>query len=359
LKEAAMLNIRPATLNDLSAITAIYNHAILHTVATFDTEVKTDAEQEAWFAHHGPKYPVVVAELDTTVVGWASLSQWSDRCAYEDTAEISLYVDEKFQGRGIGKALLQRIIREGETAGLHTVIARIAAGNDVSIYLHQSVGFEHIGIMREVGRKFGQLLDVTMMQKVYPSRDHITPPETSTETQPPASDQTENRAARYHKIVVPLDGSGWAERAVSHAAQIAKDNEAELILLHVYHSPLAEYSDALALADQADLIDRERDEMKRYLIGLRNDLRSQGVKVRGHILNGRSPAHHICNYVRNEGADLVVMSTHGRTGLARFLYGGVANKVMHDLDVPVMLVRPDKPEEQAQDAADLAKGEDV
>jgi nucleotide-binding universal stress UspA family protein len=167
--------------------------------------------------------------------------------------------------------------------------------------------------------------------------------------------------ATYRKIVVPLDGSGWSERAVTHAAKIALDNDAELILLHVYHSPLAEYADTLALSNQGDMVNSERDEVKRYLIGVRNDLRGQGVKVRGHIINGRNPAHNIINYVRGEGADLVVMSTHGRTGLARFLFGSVANKVMQSLDVPVLLVRPDKPEEVAEDPSDLAEegGEDI
>ncbi len=165
-----MSTIRPAKLADLPAITIIYNEAVLTTDATFDTEPKTGAEQEAWFARHGLRNPVLVAESDGTVVGWASLSEWSTRCAYADTAEISLYVKQEFRGRGIGKKLLQTIIQKGEEVGLHTVIARITAGNRVSIHLHQSVGFEHIGVMREVGRKFGKLLDICLMQKIYAAK---------------------------------------------------------------------------------------------------------------------------------------------------------------------------------------------
>jgi phosphinothricin acetyltransferase len=162
-----MLSIRQATLDDLDAITEIYNEAILKTVATFDTEPKTMEEQQRWFAGHGPKYPIMVAEEDGLIVGWASLSMWSDRCAYADTAEISLYVRETHQGRGIGKKLLEAILHEGEKAGLHTVVARITEGNAVSIHLFKSAGFEHIGVMREVGRKFGRLLDVHLLQKIY------------------------------------------------------------------------------------------------------------------------------------------------------------------------------------------------
>ncbi len=165
-----MLTIRPAKLHDLNAITEIYNEAILTTDATFDTEPKTDAEQRAWFAKHGPRNPILVAESDGSVVGWASLSEWSDRCAYADTVEISLYVKQEFRSRGIGGRLLQAIIQAGEKACLHTVIARITEGNKQSIHLHENAGFEYIGVMREVGRKFDKLLNVCLMQKIYPSK---------------------------------------------------------------------------------------------------------------------------------------------------------------------------------------------
>jgi phosphinothricin acetyltransferase len=165
-----MLIIRPAKLEDLDRIAQIYNEAVQTTVATFDTEPRTIEAQRVWFENHGPKHPLLVAESDGVIWGWASLSKWSDRRAYADTAEISLYVKEEVRGRGIGRKLLEAIDGEGEKVGLHTVIARIAEGNPVSIYLHESLGFEHIGIMREVGRKFGKLLDVYLMQKIYPSR---------------------------------------------------------------------------------------------------------------------------------------------------------------------------------------------
>jgi len=162
-----MLIIRQATLDDLGQVTEIYNDAIKKTTTTFDTEPKTSEEQEKWFAAHDARHPVLIAEQDGIVVGWASLSQWSDRCAYCDTAEISLYVTEKHRRKGIGKKLMKAIIREGKTAGLHTVIARIADGNEISIDLCKSAGFQHIGTMREVGKKFGKLLDVNLMQLIY------------------------------------------------------------------------------------------------------------------------------------------------------------------------------------------------
>jgi phosphinothricin acetyltransferase len=124
-------------------------------------------EQEKWFANHDASHPVLIAEQDDLIVAWASLSQWSDRCAYSVTAEISLYVKEEHRGKGIGKQLMKAIIQEGKTAGLHTVIARIADGNDVSIELCKSFGFQHTGTMKEVGKKFDKLLDVHLMQLIY------------------------------------------------------------------------------------------------------------------------------------------------------------------------------------------------
>ncbi len=162
-----MLTIRAAAPDDLDAITDIYNQAILTTTATFDTNPKTLDEQRVWFAHHDERYPIFVAELDSAVVGWASLSRWSDHCAYADTGEISIYIHEAWRDRGIGKQLIMAIINEGQRVGLHTVIARIAAGNEISVRLHQAAGFAPIGVMREVGRKFGKLLDIHLMQKIY------------------------------------------------------------------------------------------------------------------------------------------------------------------------------------------------
>ena len=162
-----MLTIRDAESNDLDEITNIYNWAILNTTATFDNIPKSIDEQKSWFNDHGNKNPIIIAELDEKIVGWASLSKWSDRCAYSDTAEISLYVKNGFIGRGIGKKIMEHIIKKGESVGLHVLIARITEGNKNSIHLHESFGFEHIGIMREVGKKFGRLLDVYLMQKIY------------------------------------------------------------------------------------------------------------------------------------------------------------------------------------------------
>jgi nucleotide-binding universal stress UspA family protein len=147
---------------------------------------------------------------------------------------------------------------------------------------------------------------------------------------------------RYKKIVVPLDGSGWSQRAVPHAVDIARANGAEIILLHVFRPPTAEYTDQIALAGQEGQIQQLRDAMKQYLIGVRTQLRNEDVTVRTQMIEGLAVSSLICDYINDEGADLVVMSTHGRGGMARFLFGSVAREVMEGVKVPVLLVHPDR-----------------
>lgn len=162
-----MLTIRQASLDDLEDITDIYNEAILKSVATFDTETKTLEEQKIWFEEHGPDNPIVVSEENGNIVGWAALSKYSTRCAYSNTAEIALYVKEDHQGNGIGRKLMDFIIQEGEKTNIHAILARITDGNEVSIHLHKTAGFELVGVLKEVGQKFGKRLDVHLMQKIY------------------------------------------------------------------------------------------------------------------------------------------------------------------------------------------------
>jgi nucleotide-binding universal stress UspA family protein len=147
---------------------------------------------------------------------------------------------------------------------------------------------------------------------------------------------------RYKKIVVPIDGSGWSERAIPHAIDIARISNGEVILLHIFKPPLHEYEDTLALAGEDEQIARIRDNVKQHLMALRGQLRGEGVECRVQVIEAVGVASQICDYVNEEKANLVVMSTHGRTGLARFVFGSVTHKVMQNVDVPVMLIRPDK-----------------
>ena len=100
------------------------------------------------------------------MVGWACLTHWSPRAAYDDTAETSFYVKAEHRGKGIGRHLKQAIIDEARRLGFHTLIAGAAEGSDASLHLNKSFGFQVVGTFKEVGRKFGKLLDVTYLQKI-------------------------------------------------------------------------------------------------------------------------------------------------------------------------------------------------
>ena len=160
------IHIRRALPADVEAITAIYNEAILTTTATFDTEPKTTAERLEWFKAHDERHPILVAVVEGTIAGWASLSRWSDRPAYDDTAETSFYVQSEYRGRGIGRMLKDAIIEEARRLHFHTLIARVAEGSQESLHLNENAGFVHVGTMKQVGRKFGKLLDVHILQKM-------------------------------------------------------------------------------------------------------------------------------------------------------------------------------------------------
>jgi L-amino acid N-acyltransferase len=160
------LVIRKAILDDAAAIAGIYNDAILNSTATFDTEPKSVEDRRDWLGSHDDRHPVLVAVASGRVAGFASLSRWSERSAYDDTAETSFYVHPEFRGRGIGRQLKAAIIDEARRLKFHTLIARIAEGSDASLHLNRSAGFAHVGTLRQVGRKFGRWLDVHLLQLI-------------------------------------------------------------------------------------------------------------------------------------------------------------------------------------------------
>ena len=159
------MQIRTARLTDAEAIRGIYNRATL-TVATFDLEPRSLEEQQRWLALRSGAHVVLVADSGGTLAGFASLSPYRDRPAYRTTVENSVYVDESHQGKGVGKQLMTELIDTARDHGFHSMIARIVSSNAPSIALHRGVGFEIVGVEKEVGRKLGRWLDVVVMQRM-------------------------------------------------------------------------------------------------------------------------------------------------------------------------------------------------
>lgn len=156
--------IRDAAENDLPALLGIYNRVVKTSHATFDLAPRTMVQGKKWMAEHRGKYPVIVAEAEGRVIGYASISKFRDRPAYSKTAESSVYVCREFRGRGTGFLLMEEIVERAKKLGYHSVVAGIALPNEVSVMLHEGLGFELVGIFREVGLKFGHWRDVAFYQ---------------------------------------------------------------------------------------------------------------------------------------------------------------------------------------------------
>ena len=160
--------IRLATVADLPAINAIYNHYVRTSTCTYQLEPTTDAERRAAFDGRGASHPLTVAELDGFVVGWGSLSPFRSRGGYASTVENAVYVRHDLQRRGIGSALLADLMERATAIGHHTIVAVIDAEQVGSIELHRRAGFAHVGTLREAGRKFDRWLDAVFLQWIVP-----------------------------------------------------------------------------------------------------------------------------------------------------------------------------------------------
>ncbi len=164
----ATLSLRPATVADAEQIRSIYNHEVVHTAATFDLVPRSLAEQQDWLQARSGAFAALVvvdpSDVDGEVIAFGSLSPYKDRPAYRTSVEDSVYVRRDRNGQGVGSLLLRELLSVAATSGFHAVFARINSSGEASIALHRKSGFELVGIEREVGRKFGRWLDVTVMQ---------------------------------------------------------------------------------------------------------------------------------------------------------------------------------------------------
>ena len=158
------LTVRLVTAADLPAIRDIYNHYVRTSTATFQLEPDTEAERLAWFRAHGERHPATVAVFGDEVVGWASLSPWKERAAYDRTVEASVYVRQGFEHGGIGRKLLVDLIGRAKAIGHRVIIGGACTKHPASIALQASLGFIPVGTFRAVGFKFGRWLDVTYLQ---------------------------------------------------------------------------------------------------------------------------------------------------------------------------------------------------
>ncbi len=156
--------IRTAVSHDSEEIRQIYNHEVLNSLATLDLIPRSEKAQHVWMSEHSGIHTVVVAVDANQVVGFASISPYRPRPGYSSTVENSIYVHKEHRGRHIGTNLLLALIEEASSSGFHSIMARVVATQSSSIELHRRCNFELVGVEREVGRKFGQWIDIALMQ---------------------------------------------------------------------------------------------------------------------------------------------------------------------------------------------------
>jgi nucleotide-binding universal stress UspA family protein len=154
----------------------------------------------------------------------------------------------------------------------------------------------------------------------------------------------------YEKILVPLDGSELAERAVRHAEEVARGTGAEILLLQAVYIPMPIVPEAVLIAG-GKVVEEAAREAAEYLEKMAASLRADGFKVRA-MVQERPPADAILHVADREEVDVIVMSTHGRSGLSRLVMGSVAESVLHAARRPVMLVKPGPPAVAAQKEED-------
>jgi phosphinothricin acetyltransferase len=171
------MNIRPTTPADITAITHIYAHAVLHGTATFELEPPNEAEMLRRFDKlRAGGFPYVVAVIDGAIAGYAYAGLFRERPAYRFTVENSIYIAPEMHRRGIGRALLTRLIADTEAAGFRQMIAVIGdSANTGSIAVHRSCGFKDAGVYDAVGFKFGRWLDTVQMQRALGAGSQTVP----------------------------------------------------------------------------------------------------------------------------------------------------------------------------------------
>jgi phosphinothricin acetyltransferase len=172
------MRIRLAEPGDFEPIRSIYNAEVTDSLVTFDIVAWTDDDVRAWFDRHRGAHPAIVAVGEPgspedligaqgeAVLGYGSLSPFKEKPGYATTVENSVYVARHCRQGGVGRALLEELIRLATEHGFHSMIARTEGSNAASTNLHLACGFEMVGVEREIGRKHGRWLDVVELQRM-------------------------------------------------------------------------------------------------------------------------------------------------------------------------------------------------
>jgi L-amino acid N-acyltransferase YncA len=160
------LTIRKANEADLESILTIYNQGIADRIATLESEEKDYSYMRRWFDEHQGRYAVLVAELDDDVIGWASLNRYANRCAYDGVADLSIYIERSHRGKGVGKALLDKLEEVARSHQFYKIVLFTFPFNGLGQGLYKKCGYREVGVFHNQGILDGNFVDVMAMEKI-------------------------------------------------------------------------------------------------------------------------------------------------------------------------------------------------
>lgn len=158
--------IREADTGDVERILHIYNQGIEDRIATLEVDQKDIAYMNNWFEQHQERYAVIVAEQDGVVIGWASLNPYSLRCAYDGVADLSVYIDRAFRGKGVGSILLERLEEIAKEKDFYKIVLFTFPFNHNGQGLYHKLGYRDVGVFENQGILDGKHVDVKIMEKL-------------------------------------------------------------------------------------------------------------------------------------------------------------------------------------------------
>ncbi len=158
--------IRAADTGDVKRILHIYNQGIEDRIATLEGDQKDIAYMNNWFQQHQDRYAVIVAEYDNEVIGWASLNPYSQRCAYDGVADLSIYIDRAFRGKGVGSILLERLEEIAKEKDFYKIVLFTFPFNQIGQHLYHKLGYRDVGVFEKQGILDGKYVDVKIMEKL-------------------------------------------------------------------------------------------------------------------------------------------------------------------------------------------------
>lgn len=162
-----MIKIRYAKPEDLQKLTEIYNYYVENSNAIFDTKPQSLEQRKTWFGKYRTKgpYRLLVATENDEVIGCACTSRYRDHIAFEQTAEVSIYLSPHHRAKGIGTLLYEKLFEEIVNENLHTLVSGIALPNDASVNLHKKFGFSEVGVFQDYAVKNNQYISSIWLQK--------------------------------------------------------------------------------------------------------------------------------------------------------------------------------------------------